>query len=241
MDACFEANGTVDRCNEILERYNVENRVEIGEPFELNLGIIDDEENRAQMEVCLDELLELLKVPFEVAYFDKGTPQQGENYQASSTVGTFSYISLDYTFHQPHIMAFVGEGTISIKEIQESLEGSTLLEDIIVQVNEYDLIGEALEPDFYVQLKEVVEEGSRPVEVYGDDYRHFNISIEMIHAKITSNADSAIMTVENEGKDETGNTILRVATENGDEIILHLGMNEGFAYSYKLENLYMAD
>lgn len=241
LDAYFQANGTVDKCNEILERYNVENRVEIGKPFELNLGTIDDEENCAQMATCLDELQELLKVPFEVSYFDKGTPQQAEKYQGSSTVGTFSYISLDYAFHQPHIKAFVGEGTISIKDIQETLDGQKLLEDIIVQVNEYDLIGEALEPDFYAQLKEVVEKGSRPVEVYGDDYRHFDISIEMIHAKITGNTDSAILSVKNEGKDEIGNTILHVAVENGDEIVLHLGINEGVDYSYKLEDLYMAD
>ena len=135
----------------------------------------------------------------------------------------------------------MGEGTISIQDIQKTLDGQKLLEDILVQVNEYDLIGESLEPDFCAQLKEVVKEGSRPVEVYGDDYRHFDISIEMIHAKITGNTDSAILSVKNEGKDEAGNTVLRVAMENGDEMVLHLGMNEGVSYSYKLEDLYMEE
>ncbi len=241
LDAYFQTNGIVDQCNEVLERYGVENRVEIGETFEINLGVIDNYENCVQMAACLDELAELMKVPFEVTYYDKGTPQQGEEYKGSSKTGTFSYISLDYTFQEPHIMVSVGEGTISIEDIQNTVEGSDFLEGIIVQVNEYDAIGEALEPEFYVQLKEVVEKGERPVEVYGDDYRNFNISIEMIHAKITNNTNSSILEVKNDGKDEDGYTMLRVIAENGDEMLLHLGMNEGRAYSYKLQDLYMVD
>ncbi|MBQ8198992.1 MAG: hypothetical protein IJZ76_06165 [Lachnospiraceae bacterium] len=241
LDAYFQANGTVEQCNEILEQFGIENKVELGEPFEVNLGVIDDERNRTQMESCLDELGELLKVPFEVTYYDKGTPQQGEKYQGSSTVGTFSYISLDYTFQEPHIRTFVGEGTIAINDIQKVLDGHALIENILVQVNEYDIIGEALEPEFYAQIKEAVEAGERPVEVYEDDYRHFDISIEMIHTKITSNTDASILTIENEGEDENGNVVLRVMAENGDELFLHLGKNEEVAYSYKLNDLYMAE
>jgi len=44
-DAYFEANGTLDECNEVLERYGMENKIELGKPLVLNLGIIDDEEN----------------------------------------------------------------------------------------------------------------------------------------------------------------------------------------------------
>ena len=241
LDAYFQASGAVDRCNATLNRYGIENRIELGEAFELNLGIIDDEENRTQMAACLDELRELLKVPFEVAYYDRGTPQSGEKYQGSSMMGTFTYISLNYAFQEPHIMPFVGEGTILIEDVQKSLDGEELLEDIIIQVNEYDVIGEALEPEFYSRIKNVVEEGERPVEVYEEDYRHFDISIEMIHSKIGTNTDSAIIAAENEGKDENGNTMLRVIAENGDEIVLHLGVNEGVAYSYKLEDLYIVN
>lgn len=179
-----------------------------------------------------------MKVPFEVTYYDKGTPQQGKKYKGSSKTGTFSYISFDYTFQEPHIMVSVGDGTISIEEIQNAVEGSEILEGIIVQVNEYDAIGEALEPEFYVRLKEIVEKGNRPVEVYGDDYINFNSSIEMIHDK-TKKLGLPIMEVRNDGKDEDGYTMLRVIVENGDEMVLHLGMNEGDAYSYKLEDSYM--
>lgn len=235
LDAYFQGNGTLERCNEIIKHYGIKNEIVIGEAFELDIGAIDDEENFAQMAMCLDELGEELKVPFEVTYYDRGTPQQGEKYQGSSTVGTFSYISLDYTFRQPHIMSVAGEGTISIEAIQNAMSGNDFLEDIIVQINEYDMIGEALEPEFCAQIKKVVEEGERPVEVYEDDYRHFAISLEMLHAKIDEKTDSSILTVENGGKDENGNTILLVTTENGEEIDFHLGMNEGVAYSYKLE------
>jgi len=237
-DAYFEANGTLDECNEVLERYGMENKIELGKPLVLNLGIIDDEENRMQMGECFDELGELLKIPFEVTYYDKGTPQQGEEYRGSSTVGTFSYISLDYTFKEPHIRTFADEGTILIEDMQEATGGVELLESMIAQVNTYDAIGEALEPEFYRQIIEAVEEGYRPVEVYGDDYRHFDISIEMIHTKITGNIKAPVLTIENKGKDEDGNVILHVIAENGDEVIMHLGMNEDVRYSYKLEKLF---
>lgn len=52
LDAYFQANGVVDQCNEVLARYDIENRVEIGEPFELNLGVIDNDENCVQMAAC---------------------------------------------------------------------------------------------------------------------------------------------------------------------------------------------
>lgn len=235
LDAYFQADGRVERCNEILERYGVENRVEIGEPFELNLGVIDEEENRRQMSACLDELGEVFKIPFEVTYFDKGTPQQGERYRGSSKDGTFSYISLDYTFKEPHIISFLGEGTISIKDMQDYINGSGLLEDIVTQVREYDLIGEALEPEFSGQIKKVREEGKHPPDVLGIyEYSHFSSSVEVICIKIKAKTESVVISVKNEGEDADGNKILRAIAQNGDEILVCVGRNEEFEHSYKI-------
>lgn len=40
LDVYFQANGIVDQCNEVLARYDVENRVEIGEKFEHNERLV---------------------------------------------------------------------------------------------------------------------------------------------------------------------------------------------------------
>lgn len=248
----YEENGVIEDCKELLAEYGMEGEIEMGSPTTLYVGCLDDEANRERMAEGLYRLSELIKPPFEVTYFEKGTPRQGEQYAGSDSVGAFSVICLEYDWLTPHVVSYasVNEDRLFMRDIyalstQQDYLG--VLERIVIEAEDSDLIAKALDEEYFEKVIECQKEGKRPIEELGADFGDFYQSTYVIygwyHGYDGYQGDKVprISSVEDFGMDEEGNRILMLTNTEGEKTAFHLGLNENNKYEEVNYSYHRAD
>lgn len=238
IESYYAAKGVLEQCNSLMQEYGVNDGVETGDSVTLNLGILDDSANYEKMCDCLYELGMLLQLPFEISYYDKGTPQSGEEYQGSTTTGTFSHLGFEMEFNEPYIMQNQIENAILLKVLQGNSDRedyAAIIDNLIQVVMEYNAIGKALDENYYHTVQECIANGGSPSDDLGEDYDYYSFSIHFLQEKMMSISGKALEEVTNDGMDEEGNLMISITDEEGDSYRLHLGKNDDNDYSFKLE------
>lgn len=242
----YEENGVIEACEELFAEYGMEGEIEMGSPTYLHVGYIDDETNRERMAEGIYKLSELIKPPFEVAYFEKGTPQPGENYEGSDSVGVFSVICLEYDWLTPHVVSYatVNEDRLFMKDIfalssQQDYLG--VLERIVIEAEDSDLIAKALDEECFEKVIECRKNGKRPIKELGDDFGDYRKSTSAIYGWYHGEKVPRISYVEDLGLDEEGNRILMLTNTEWEKTAFHVGLNENADYEKVNYSYHLAD
>lgn len=228
----FVSEGRLDEFNELLSTYGVGDQLEKDDVIEVTFSNLDDDYGLEDMGNCFYQMGMLLNIPFDVTYFDRGTPQAAESYQGSTTEGFGNVCVISCEYNSSHIITRVDENRLFLKDIQEmSLEDDYIdyLSEIERSIEDRDIVAEAINPQVYSEIIDIMSRGERPADVLGMSYGDFTMSLDIIfgHYKSDYHVASAQVTE----RDDSEETLTLVITdEMGEEYTLNLGSSGDYKY-----------
>lgn len=235
LECCYEEAGIMEVAETILDEYDIGGEIVKGENVHLDLGYLDEEDNREKMAEGLYELGQLLQPPVEVSYFEKGTPQAAETYEGSDSQGTFYVLSFEYTFRESYVVENVDDYRLFIDDIvtMDSLENyQDFLDTYYYGAQGCNILAKAMDEDLYQSIIDCKEEGLHPAEELGDSFQHFYTSLQLVYSKYAQRSDYPMESARWLDEEEY---ILEMTDTSGDTVVLDLGRNEEYEYNYYFE------